>query len=107
SQALDPVFSQIELQRNVAIPEYVRGYLENIVTESVTMRQHEWQTQPGINMNQAIWGQQSIQISTAAVTALLNQTQAGAFQGQNVLPLIEVTRQIHLQWCGVFPFCVW
>src|SRR6478752_4530030 len=103
--ALTPIYQGIEVERQVHIPDHVRSFMESLIVESMNDRIEEWQEKRFIDLSEYNGFNQSLEASSLVVNDLLRSVDPVETEGQSTILLISIIQRIHLDWCGVFPFC--
>ena len=103
--ALTPIYQGIEIERQVHIPDHVRSFMESLIVESMNDRMEEWQEKRFIDLSEYNGFNQSLEASSLVVNDLLRSVDPVETEGQSTILLISIIQRIHLDWCGVFPFC--
>ena len=101
------LFSRVELDRGVIVPQHIRLFLSHMALESLHLRDDEWRqvcnADPSIESHAARIGEQ---IHESLLEILSNaEAQPSAFSGMPRVTLIGVLRCVHEYWCQIFPFC--
>jgi hypothetical protein len=101
------LFSRIELDRDVIIPQHVRSFLSGIALESLHLRRDEWRqlckVDPGMDAHAAPIGNQ---IYDSLLEIMRNAgAEPSAPNDIRQVTLVAVLRCVHENWCRIFPFC--
>lgn len=99
------VFAAVEAQRGVTIPASVRELVHSLFLESVLMRSDEWLTLQRIDCDDASQLPRTESIASDVLRSILDNAAADQIGQHKYITLIEVVRELHVHWCGIFPFC--
>lgn len=108
SGKLDTVFSQVQKEQSVIVPSVVRGLIEAVISESILLRKDEWVKKYDFDLDDPTGLEMAIDRAAQTVYTLLKAVPSEVSEGGeslNYLSLVGTLRQIHIQWCGIFPFC--
>ena len=105
---ISSVFSKVEQNRDVIVPDAIRLFLPETVIESLNLRHSDWaqtpyNTDPGA-ATQALSIAQQIDKS---LNELLSNADAEPTMsnGKAHVTFVGILNYIHEHWCGIFPFC--
>jgi hypothetical protein len=99
------VFNRMETRRGVLFGKSIRSFVEDLVLESLQLRDNEWRTSGLDPMNRAYSDNIAAKIEGSLTeVAEKADTYKSATGAQHVL-LIGIVEQIHSMFCGIFPFC--